>query len=406
MKNVVKLLPLLVVYILMVLLFSSEQFLGDEQRHLNYAHNLSKGYYSPQDNVSLENGPGYPIILLPFVLMKLPLISMKLLNAILMFLAIIYFYLALSFYIPHKYALIGSYIIGIYPPFFRYIHSLHSEYLAIFLVCGFIFHFCAFHRSNKINYIQLIITSAYLGYLAITKVFFGYIALGGIIIVAGLYLLKKRLQYRNTVIIYALALILCFPYLIYTYSLTGKFFYWGTSGGEPTYWISTPYENEYGNWYGIETVSEHPQLYKNHGEFYLNVMKLPDLQKDLLFKERSIQNIKNYPLKYCKNIAANIGRMLFNYPYSYTPQKLSTYFYLIPDMFLVVFFVLCIYPSYRARRLVPPEIYLVLLFGLITFGLASLITEANKQFIVMFPFLAPWIIFTIVKNIRIKIVNN
>src|SRR5690349_1086566 len=40
---------------------------GDEWRYLYYADNLLHGFYSPHDRVFLWNGPGYPLLLAPFV---------------------------------------------------------------------------------------------------------------------------------------------------------------------------------------------------------------------------------------------------------------------------------------------------------------------------------------------------
>jgi len=104
------------------------------------------------------------------------------------------------------------------------------------------------------------------------------------------------------------------------------------------------------------------------------------------------------------NWASNIGRLLFNYPYSYTPQKLSTFAYLIPNMFLVVLMVFSIYPTYRARSVIPGEIYLLLVFALIAFGGSSLVSAYARQFLPLIPIFGLWIFWVWSKVMRIEIV--
>lgn len=65
-----------------------------------------------------------------------------------------------------------------------------------------------------------------------------------------------------------LALLICSPYLVYTYALTGKIFYWGNSGGLSLYWMSSPHPQEFGDWHNPQTLSEIPELETNHGALF------------------------------------------------------------------------------------------------------------------------------------------
>jgi hypothetical protein len=411
MKDKIKFLPLLLLYIFAVSIAFSinykggEGFSGDEGRYVTYADNLFHGFYSPRDEVNLWNGPGYPIVLLPLVpfkLLHMPAFPPRLLNALFLFMAILYFYYTLRLYIHERRALFFSYLLGIYPPFFGTIHNILTEHLAIFLVCGFLFHFCKLHHDNRNSWIQLLIASFYLGYLALTKIFFGYVILTGLLVFLSLFLWKKKDTLKKTFLVYFFALLFCVPYLLYTYSLTGRIFYWGNSGGLSLYWMSTPYQGELGDWRG-HGESENLQSIEKHRDFFNKLTKLNAIQKDDELKKQAIQNIINHPLKYFKNWMANVGRLLFNYPYSYSPQNLRTYFYIIPNMFLVVFCVLCIYFTYLARGLIPSEIYFLLLFGLISFGGSSLLSSYNRQFLPLVPVFSLWIIFTLMRVVKIEI---
>jgi len=227
--------------------------------------------------------------------------------------------------------------------------------------------------------------SCFLGYLALTKICFGYAITAMIALVLFSYLWKRSAELKKALLVYLCALIFCLPYLYYTYSLTGRAFYWGNSGGMSLYWMATPYEGESGDWKPEESFDANPQIAKNHGDFFKSMANLNYVQKDDELKRKAIYNITHNPAKFLKNWIANIGRLLFSYPYSYTPQRLSTFFYLIPNMFIVVLSFLCIYPAYRGRKSVPYEISSLLSFALITFGGSTLLSGYSRQFCILVP---------------------
>ncbi len=396
MRNWVRFLPLLILYLAVILVASNDMFWGDEGGYVSLAQNFARGYYSSEGEVNLWWGPGYPIILIPFVLLQLPWMVSRLLNAFFLFFGIFYFYSALRLYIRGRYASYFSYIVGIYIPFLRYIPNLINETLVILLVCGFLYHFCKFHQNGKFLWHHLLIASFYLGYLTLTKALFGYVLLVGLLLFLVFYIWKRKSYLKKTVFVYCLALLFCLPYLLYTYSLTGRIFYWGSSGGMSLYWMSTPHENEYGDWHSVEDVHEIPELSKNHREFFSSLADLSQIQKDDAFRNRAIYHIGRNPGKYFQNWVANLGRLLFNYPYSYTPQKLSTFFFIIPNAFVFVLSVLCIYPCFKRRKQIPYEICALMLFVLIAFFGSSLLSAYARQFYPLVPIVALWIIVTLV----------
>jgi hypothetical protein len=402
-QDTLKFLPLLIFYVVFVFIASSKSFWGDEGRYVMFASNLSNGFYSPKDDVYLWNGPGYPLILVPFLLLKLPWLTAKLLNALFLFMAVIYFNSTLRIYIQKRVSFYYTYIFGLYPIFMRHMHLLITETFAILLVCGFLYHFCRLCKSDKFSWMQALLASSYLGYLALTKIFFGYVILSGILLSLFLYLLIKRSELKRTILVYLLALLICLPYLSYTYSLTGKVFYWGNSGGQSLYWMSTPYDNEFGDWQYSEKLHKKPEVFKNHQEFLKEISGLTSVQKDDEYKRRAVHNIRKNPAKYFRNWLANIGRLIFNYPYTYSYQKLSTYFYIVPNMFFIVFLVLSLYPGYHARKSIPYEIYGLVLFGVVSFVGSSLLSAYNRQFTILVPVFALWIIYIMIHTVKVEI---
>jgi hypothetical protein len=102
-------LPFLIILIIYAILNPTDGY-GDEHRYLTFAKNLVHGFYSPPPpNVNLTNGPGYPIILTPFVALDLPLIYITLLNPFFYYFSIIFLYKALQKVVSQKVTLIFSF---------------------------------------------------------------------------------------------------------------------------------------------------------------------------------------------------------------------------------------------------------------------------------------------------------
>ena len=398
-------LSLLLLYIAIITIAQKDGLWSgtDEPRYVEYAINLSHGDYLPNFEDYLWNGPGYPVFLFPFILLKIPFMFIRLINSLLLLAAVYFYFLTLRLYMSERHALFFTCLFGIYPPFLRYIHYILPEILAILLVCCFVFFYCKLYQKEGMEWKYVVISSGFLGYLALSKIVFGYVILAGLLLSLVLYIFKRKINYKKSLLVYLAALIFCIPYLIYTYSVTGKIFYWGNSGGSSLYWMSTPYENELGDWIDARTMKKNAQLFQHHHETFDSLKMLSYTESDDKLKKQAIRNIMQNPSKFLRNWVANVGRLLFNYPFSYTEQKLSTYFFLIPNMFIVVIFVLCIYPAILGRRLIPYEISGLLLFGLISFGGSSLLSAYNRQFWPLVPIFFLWIAFVLSRILKIEV---
>jgi 4-amino-4-deoxy-L-arabinose transferase-like glycosyltransferase len=403
MKRYLRFVPLLILYVLVVLSFASDSFQGDEGRYVWFAENLAQGFYSPADEINLWNGPGYPLVLTPFVLLGIPWLYAKLLNALFLIGAVLFLYEALQFYVPEKTARLFAYLLGLYPSFMAEAHLLITESLTFFLVAALLYYFCRLQIEGRRRRWGLAIAAGLaLGFLCLTKIFFGYVLAASLLLALLVYAFKRTLPHQKTVLALVVALVVCLPYLGYTYSLTGKLFYWGDSGGMSLYWMSTPYEGEWGDWFMSRTVYSTPGLAENHGAFLDEIAGLDSLQKDAAYRQAAIENIRANPKKFVINWMANMGRLLFNYPYSYTPQKLTTYFYLLPNMFIFMAVVFSLYPAWLGRKLIPYAVYALALFGLIALGGSSLLSAYERQFRVLVPILFMWVAYVAARLVKIE----
>jgi len=396
-KGILPFLPLLILYVILVGLFSNNELMGDESRHIAYAQNLTHGFYTNSDNPDLRNGPGYPLVIAPFLAINSGFLIIKLLNALFVCIGVVYFKKTIEFFTKEKYAIAFAYLIGLYPPLLRYMPLIYSEPLSFMIICALLFHVFKLYQSKKVDRTQILIISFYLGFLVLVKIIFFQVI--GLII--GSFLL-------------------IIPYLIYAYSLTGKPFYLGTGGGEILYHRSTPYENEWGNWFSMENAlnggnpnykpdnvyRDLSSLSKNHHEVYLKLQLMTHVERDSAFKSIAIQNMKSHPDKYLKNTVSNIGRLLFHYPFSYREQNLNAYGYMIPNMFIVVLWLLCLYPAFLARKKVPFELKASIMFILIYACGIVLADGRGRNFIIIAPALVLFCAYIYTNILKINLVKT
>jgi len=189
------------------------------------------------------------------------------------------------------------------------------------------------------------------------------------------------------------------PYLIYAYHITDKLFYLGTGGGEILYHRSTPYVNEWGNWFSMDNVlglgadeKEQPNVYsdlselrKNHGPLYRKIQHLSYMERDSALRAEAFKNMKAHPRKYLQNTAASLSRFMFNFPSSYRTQNLNAVAYIIPNAFLLLCFVLAMFIIILRKKTLPFEIWCILIMSLIYGGGMVMLSGKGRYFIMMFP---------------------
>ncbi len=246
--------PFLILYIIYVLVFPTDGKIGDEPQYLSYAESLLTFHFKEPlfDNGWIPTGPGYPIILMPFVLFKLPLICITLLNALfILFIDCFNIQNSASLLVEQRMAVLISLFWAFYFHSFHYMNLIISEVFTIFLIALLIYSVVKTFNSIEVKKIKkyLIISGITLGFIILTKVIFGYVVLVLLFGSVVLWLInKKSANLSRVLMILLISIGLTIPYLAYTYYHTGKIFYWATSGGDNLYWISTPYEGEYGSW--------------------------------------------------------------------------------------------------------------------------------------------------------------
>lgn len=406
-------LPFLVFYIAIVFLFPTNGTYGDEGRYLMFAHHIINGFYStPAPKIDLGNGPGYPIILVPFVAFHFPLIFITLLNAILYYLSIILIFKTLQEITTVKATLIISLFWACYYNSYPYIPHILTETFASFLIPLIIFSIVkTFKQGNSNTSKKYKYLSGFtIGYLALTKLIFGYVILTMLVCMGILWLSKRSsANYRKGLSIFVIAFITTMPYLLYTYHITNRVFYWTSVGGDNLYWMSSPYKDESGSWsYPEQTEnpfsSEIKEFIKlRHQNDFDEVFKHKGtLAQDDAFKTIVVKNIKSHPVKFIENCFSNVGRIIFNFPRSFEFQEPRTLLRLPLNGIIVVLMLFCFIPTIINWHKIIFPIRFLLFFALIYFGGSTLGSAETRMFTIIVPILLIWIAFVIQKIVKVN----
>jgi len=127
------------------------------------------------------------------------------------------------------------------------------------------------------------------------------------------------------------------------------------------------------------------------------------VERDTAFEREAVRNIEHHPKEYARNWAANVGRLLFAYPFSFTAQSLTTYLYLVPNMFIVVLFLVSLVPAVLRPHAMPVEMWFLFAFALLALGGSTLISGYDRHFRPLVEILCVWVALVFARALRIEL---
>ncbi|MFK7925760.1 MAG: ArnT family glycosyltransferase [Bacteroidia bacterium] len=397
--------PLLVLYLLIIGFMFDPNWTGDEIRFRYYAENLTHGYFGDPVNPDFRNGPGYSLFLTPFVALGLPKLSAVLANAFLILGGLFFFQKAARLLVSEKWAHYLTLILGLYPVLLKAMPKAVYEGFYFFLVCGFLYYFLRAMLRPKLVYKDFIIAGLFVGVLALTRFMYGYALFVSLPLLFLASVIWRKATFKAWGTTVAVGIMICLPYLAYTYSVTGKVFYWGTNGGEVLYWMTTAEPNEYGDWQAKDKVllEEIEGMSPIHKEFILKIMPLNHIQRDDALKARAMENMSAHPEIYVKNWVANVVRMFWGFPRSYRQQDLRPVPYIILNSLLLIALAFSIVAAYRNYRSIPLGMWALWCVFLIYVGLTSLVHAEPRYLVSAVPFLLLWIAYVANSYMKFRI---
>jgi hypothetical protein len=390
--------PLMIYYLYTIFLAHIEPTFSDGDRYLAYAQNILKGFYI---DINLEKeiacGPGYPFIVSLMLWLKVNIILIPLLNGLFLYLANVCLYKTLIIFIDRKFAMLVSVITILFAFYYIGIQLkiLSTDPFAIFLLSLFQYIILNIVYQRKYTTLNLLKVSFVLAFLCLTKIIFSVIILPLLAVLVCFYLFKRNYAYFYFSKLLVWSMIICLPYLIYTYKLTGKIYYWGGSK-DTLYWMSNPNYNEYGDWKGYRDAYSVNSLMK------VDSMKL-NQDPDKFYLQKAIKNIRSKPGKYFYNVNCNLQRLFFDFPYTNKLQEPNmTIFY---TSFLIVLILISFLISILNIFKLPEEIVFIFMFLFIYLGGSSLVSCENRMLAVALPFFAIWISYIFKNYISISYIK-
>ena len=384
------LLPLLGLLLLLAVFVPERQ--DDEAGYLELARNLTHGHYATGRPDALLDGdpsypdlwfgPGLPLVLVGPVAAGLPIELIRLVGPLSLFAGLLVFYALLRRSVRPGTALVATWALGLYLPFFSVLTNLHSEPLAVFFVA--VAMYATARLLDDGGRLWPGVGAAALAGLALTRVDYGWVLTVLFVGLVAWWAVSRSRTVRRLTATVGLSLVLCVPWLAYTVSETGRALVWGNSGSLSLYWMSSPESGDLGDWQQANDVFTNPNLAAHKPVFeQLRGLELPEQNAEL--ERRAVENIVSNPLQYAGNVVANVSRMFFDTPYSYTQQRLSALFFALPNALLLCAALLAAVAAYRMRESLPAAAVPFAAFALVSFGLHALVAAYPRMLMPIVP---------------------
>jgi len=374
------------IYAVLAVLRHSDHPIWDEARYLEYARNLTHGFYVTDADPNFVNGPAYPIVLMPFCQSPQAALGGRLLNAFFMAATVAFVWLTVRCYANGAWALAGAALTGFHPTLLWMGFALMSEPMSVFSLTGFVWAFTTALRQR--SWAWSLLAALFFGWLIMTRVFFGHVLMATAVLCLALLLIREwRAALVRTLAILALSFGLCVPYLAYTQAKTGEFLCWSTNAGELLYWMSSHHEGENGHWFGKADVRSVPEVAVLHDAFYEQVLKHPILEREAMLKAAAVANFKSNPGKVAYNWVCNLTRLAFGFPRSHQPEELRTVVLILANGPLILMAIVAGYLGLRFWRTMPVEIWILMGMTAFYLGGTTLAPCLPRYFVLMVPVL-------------------
>jgi hypothetical protein len=380
---------------------------GDESGYLRLADNIVHGHYltGRNDEVSgshgypnLWFGPGLPLALAPFVAADLPVSVIRMLGPLFLFGACLLFYRFLRLYVSPRAALVGGLALGLYLPFYTALEHLYSETLAVLLVVAFLYGTRRYLHEGSVRFLAL--AGGAMGWLALTRIAFGWIVTVLLATALVWWGITRERSPRRFAAVCCLALVVCLPWLGYTYSVTKRPFYWGSSGGLSLYWMSATAPGDRGDWQQARAVFADPNL-APHRPFFRSLIGRPLVEQNDELMHAAFSNIRHSPGKYGKNLIANVSRMLFDFPYSFRAERTAPLLFVLFNGLLLAGLLASIGLLLARSGVLQADAVAFALFALTTFIFSALLAAYPRMLFPIVPVILWLVVVTVSRCVRV-----
>ena len=286
---------------------------------------------------------------------------------------------------------------ALYFPLYQTLPQIMSEAITTFSFSG-ITYFAVRIIQHKSTW-NLVLLGFFLALLMTIRALAPYAIIAALVLLLVFKIERKNLKSISKSMLFAF--LLCTPYLMYTHTKTGNFFYWTSQGGSAMYFMTSPHKGDLGDWLGnldfevnpskqYNTDAENRRFHKvrNHLSTIKRVEKLNVFEEDKILKELAFNNIKKHPTKYIQNWINNINRMLFGTPFSYSVQHPLAALRILPNALIYVSLLLALLSFVVLKIRKNSQIFTILTSLVLSYlGLSSLVTSMPRYAYTLTPIL-------------------
>lgn len=337
---------------LFIVFHSEPNLIGDEGHYIKLASRLQQGWYTDSKELDLWYGPGYPLVLAFLMLFSKNLLFLRLVNALFIALSALLVWNHFKKFVAPLYLNVSIVFIYLNLSAHKIITQTITEPFVLFLIT------CIVLLTLKRIYPMLL--GLLIGLLILTKVVF-YLILP--ISLLFYLFLPMKINWKDLLKTATMALVISLPYLLYTYSLTNKVYYPGSSGGQNFYWQAASREPLKGEWHhlgglmdlkGTETDDLEKSLLlielKRHEDYFVSIADLNPVVQDITIKKKAIEEIKLNPGNYIKNTLFTISRMFFSFPVSGDFSVMKIALYLPNGIIQIIMLVFVVFHSLKNKE--------------------------------------------------------
>ena len=349
----------------------------------------------PDQRAFLWHGPGLVVLLGPFVAFDVPLVAVRFLEPLLLGVAIALFHRLLRRRLDVRPALLWTYALGLYAPFFIVLGTIQKEPLSIVLVVAGMLALTYGLECGRRS--ALAGAGLALGALAMVRLEYGWVALA-LLVIAALWWATHRQSAtsRRLVAVAAVAVVACVPWLAYTHAKTARAMYWSSSSGLSLFWMSPTLPGETGQWHSPVRVYRDPAL-APYRPLFRALDEVHPLHSDLQLRRRAVANVRADPMRYARNVAANTSRLLFFAPVRSRHPPLGYAMYALFNGLLLLAVIWAARMLWRRRRSLPPQTAPVALFAALAVAVHLPVSASPRMLLPVVPALL-WLVVVAFAN--------
>jgi Dolichyl-phosphate-mannose-protein mannosyltransferase len=352
----------------------------DEARYMEDAGRLLEGWLIKDDDPTVVNGPGYPLVIAAIKGAGLPDIVVRMANGVFIALAVWFLYRALLPVAGRRWTVAGCLLVMLHPSLLQEGRFVMTEALTVCCMCAFLYTFTALLRAQDRIALRVLAAALALGWLTMTRVVFGHVSSAMLVFTLAALVIapRHRQSLLRAAAVFGLTLVLSLPWLLHTKSKTGHFPVWATTAPELQYWLTSAHPGENGHWFSPEQVRDIPQVREHHWTITQEVESLGSPREEEIYAAAVKENVRKNPRGVAMNWACNVCRLFFGFPRSFQPEKLTSAIYIPVNGPVIAAALLAICLAWRNRRNLPPEPALLLLMAAVYLGGSTLASAVPR----------------------------